>query len=228
MLLNEQAVRDGQHAHINAGHQHMSSTDTRVSVIVGVCQHDPERWREFDAIYRPILFAYLGKRGLKESEADDVVQDILVKLLGQIGTYDRARCKFRGWLFSVAHNTLVDRARRAAAYKKALDGWAAEMLRPTPSDSRKMEEEWLRLHRERILEYALKEIRARTSSKGWSCFEQRLLRNRPAALIAAELKIERNAVYVHASRVLKQVRDLCEEFDEDISHAFEPDMFRRR
>jgi hypothetical protein len=34
----------------------MSSADTRVSVIVGVCQRDPDRWREFDAIYRPILF----------------------------------------------------------------------------------------------------------------------------------------------------------------------------
>jgi hypothetical protein len=32
----------------------MSSADTRVSVIVGVCQWDLQHWREFDAIYRPI------------------------------------------------------------------------------------------------------------------------------------------------------------------------------
>jgi len=199
----------------------MSSTDTRVSVIVGVCRQDPERWREFDSIYRPILFAYLRKQGLKTSEANDVVQDIFVKLLTKIHTYDRAKCKFRSWLFSVAQNTLIDRARRRASYRKALDGWAANMLGATPSDSTRMTEEWVKIHREKILEHALKTVRVRTSSKVWSCFEQRLLRNRPASTIAAELKLEPNAVYVNASRVLKQVRAVCDEFDEDISHAFE-------
>ena len=42
-----------------------------------------------------------------------------------------------------------------------------------------------------------------------------------------EIGIEPNAVYVNASRVLKQVRDVCEEFDEDISHAFESDVSGR-
>jgi hypothetical protein len=35
-------------------------------------------------------------------------------------------------------------------------------------------------------------------------------------------------VYVNACRVMKLVRDLCEEFDEDISNAFESDVSRRR
>jgi RNA polymerase sigma-70 factor (ECF subfamily) len=205
----------------------MSSADTRVSVIVGVCRQDPQRWREFDAIYRPILLAYLHQRGLCESDASDVVQDVFVKLLGKIHTYNRSRSKFRTWLFSVAHNTLIDHARRKAAYKKALDGWVDHVLRASVSDSLVMAEEWVKLHRERILEHALKTIRARTSSKDWTCFEQRLVRNRPAAETAAELNIEPNAVYVYASRVLRQVRDVCHEFDEDISHAFDRDLSRR-
>ena len=205
----------------------MSSAETRVSVIVGVCRQDPERWREFDAIYRPILMAFLNNRGLKESEANDVVQDIFVKLLGKIHSYDRAQCKFRTWLFSLAHNTLIDHARRRAAYAKALDGWVVHVLRANPSESLRMAEEWIRIHRERILQHALKQVRARTSTKVWACFEQRLLRNRPAAEIAAELKLEPNVVYVYASRVLKHVRTACEEFDEDISHAFESNVSGR-
>jgi RNA polymerase sigma-70 factor (ECF subfamily) len=209
---------------VNTGRQPMPNTDTRVSIIVGVCQHDPERWREFDAIYRPILRAYLRKRGLKDSEASDVIQDIFVKLLGKIQTYDRAKRRFRTWLFSVAQNTLIDHARRRASYKKALDGWAVEVLRATSSESVKMEREWIKIHREKILAHALKVVRARVSSRAWACFEQRLLRDRPAAEIARDLKLEPNAVYVNACRVLKQVRALCDEFDEDISHAFESDV----
>ena len=70
-------------------------------------------------------------------------------------------------------------------------------------------------------------MRTRVSSKAWTCFQQRLLRNRPAAEIAAELKITPDAVYVNACRVMKQVREVCEEFDEDISHAFESDVSGR-
>jgi DNA-directed RNA polymerase specialized sigma24 family protein len=150
-----------------------------------------------------------------------------VKLIAGIHTYDRTRCRFRTWLFSLAHNTLVDHARRRAAYKRAVGGWVDHLLRATTSDSVKMAEEWVKIHREKILEHALKTVRARTSSKVWACFEQRLLRNRPGGEIAAELKMEPNAVYVNSSRVLHQVRALCDEFDEDISHAFESDVSGR-
>lgn len=204
----------------------MSRSATRVSVIVGVCRNDPDRWREFDAIYRPILRAYLRKRGLKETDASDVIQEIFVKLLGKIHTYDRGQCSFRSWLFTVAQNTLIDQARRKASYQKALDGWAIQAIEASPSDSARMKAEWVKIHQEKILEHALARARSRTSPKVWACFDQRILRNRPAARIAAELKVEPNTVYVNASRVLKQVRAICEEFDEDISHAFEPDLPR--
>ncbi len=202
----------------------MTSADTRVSLIVGVCQQDPDRWREFDAIYRPMLLAYLNKRGVAQSDAGDIVQDIFVKLLTKIHTYDRSRQKFRSWLFSVAQNTLIDRARRRAAYQRALDGWVVHVLRATPSDSHQMAEDWVKIHREKILEHALKTVRAHVSSKSWACFEQRLLKNRSAVDIGAELKIAPSAVHVNACRVLKQVRVVCNEFDEDIGHAFDGDV----
>jgi RNA polymerase sigma factor (sigma-70 family) len=198
----------------------MANSDTRGSVIVGVCQHDPDRWREFDLIYRPMLYGFLRKQGLKECEASDVVQDIFVKLLGKIQTYDRAQCKFRTWLFAVAHHTLVDHARRQATQKKAIDGWVARMLRSTTSDSLKMAEEWVALHRQKILVHAMESVRDRTSTQAWACFEQRLLRDRPGALIAAELGLDAGTVYVNASRVLKRVRAVCEEFDEDLGEGF--------
>jgi RNA polymerase sigma-70 factor (ECF subfamily) len=202
----------------------MSDAHTRGSVIFGVCQHDPERWREFDAIYRPMLFAFLRKQGVKEFDADEVVSDVFVKVLASIQTYDAARCRFRAWLFRITKNALIDSARRKATHKKALDGWAAQVLRMKPSESVVMEELWRDLHRRQILKHALRVVRARVSSKAWTCFEQRLLVDRPAREIAAELKIEPNAVFVNACRVLKQVRAVCNDFDEDISHDFESDV----
>jgi RNA polymerase sigma factor (sigma-70 family) len=194
----------------------MSNSDTRGSVIFGVCRQDPDRWREFDSIYRPMLFSFLRKQGLHESEAGDIVQEIFVKLIGKIQTYDRERCKFRTWLFAVAHNTLVDHARRRASQKRAIDGWVGNMLRSSVSDSLKMAEAWAKVHRAKILSHAMESVRGQTSPRVWACFEQRLLQDRAGAVIAAELGLETGAVFVNCSRVLKHVRAVCQEFDEDI------------
>ena len=207
---NKPRMRDGKTL--------MSDTDTRVSIIVGVCQRDPDRWREFDAIYRPMLLSFLRKQHLSESDASDVVQDIFVKLLDKIHSYKREKYRFRSWLFAVAHNTLIDKARRRAAHKKAVDGWVAHVLRSTPSDSLKMAEEWVRLHRSKILAHALATVRGNTSPRVWACFEQRLLLDRPGAEIAKELGCEPPTVYANAHRVLNKVRAICQEFDEDLTN----------
>lgn len=221
MLGQQRSGGPGHQARVSHGHPIMSNSDTRCSVIFGVCRQDPERWREFDSIYRPMLFAFLRKQGLPETDAGDVVQDIFVKLLGKIHTYSRERCKFRTWLFAIAHNTLVDYARRRASQKRAVDGWIKTMLRSSASDSLEMAAAWAKLHRSKILAHALETVRSRNSGRVWACFEQRLLRDRAGALIAAELGLEPGAVYVNCSRVLKQVREVCQEFDEDISNAIE-------
>jgi RNA polymerase sigma-70 factor, ECF subfamily len=222
ILGNRHLSRAPRRLRVKDGHplmSNMSSTDTRGSVILGVCQRDPERWREFDSIYRPMLFAFLGKQGLPECDASDIVGDIFLKLLGKIHTYDREQCKFRTWLFAVAHHALVDHARQRATQKRALKGWAANMLRATASDSLKMAEEWVKLHRSKILKHALETVRARTSPKTWACFEERLLKDRPGVEIGAELGIDPSTVFVNAHRVLKRVRAVCQEFDEDMSDA---------
>jgi RNA polymerase sigma-70 factor (ECF subfamily) len=194
-----------------------------VSLIDGVCRRDPERWEEFDRIYRPILFGYLRKLHLNETDADNVIQDVYVKLLAKIHTYNRTKCRFRTWLFRVTQNTLIDHVRRKACQQKVLEGWAVHVLAARPSDSAKMNEGWNQIHREKILAHAFKVVRARVSRTAWACFEQRMLRDRPAAEIAPELNIEREHVYVHTCRVMKRVREVCEEFDEDIGDRLDSD-----
>jgi RNA polymerase sigma-70 factor (ECF subfamily) len=165
-----------------------------------------------------MLFAFLRKQRLSESDANDVVQDIFRKLLDKIHTYDRKKLRFRSWLFAVAHHAWVDWVRRRASYEKAINGWAALTLRSTASDSAKLREAWAKHHRTKIMAHALETVRAHTSAKVWDCFEQRLLRGRHAADIARELGIDSpGAVHVNAHRVLKRVRAVCEEFDEDLT-----------
>ncbi len=117
-------------------------------------------------------------------------------------------------------NTLIDKARRQATYQGPR-GWARNVLQATPSDSVKMAEAWAKLHRTKILKHAMDTVRAQSSTRAWACFEQRLLRDRPGAEIAKELNITANAVFVNVCRVLKEVRAICQEFDEDPRDALD-------
>jgi hypothetical protein len=121
----------------------------------------------------------------------------------------------------------MNHARRRASYRKALDGWVAHILQATYSDNLKMAEDWDRIHRAMILDHSLETVRARSSTRVWACFEERLLRDRPGADIGRDLGLEPNAVFVNASRVLKQVREVCQESDEDLIDALENSLSRR-
>ena len=59
-------VRTNPH-HVNAERNDMSTSETLVSLIIGVCQQDPERWRQFDAIYRPMLMAYMRQARIERT-----------------------------------------------------------------------------------------------------------------------------------------------------------------
>src|SRR5262249_57306210 len=61
---------------------------------------DADAWRRFDDIYRPLLGGWLRRYALQDHDADDLVQDVLRAVAGELPHfhYDPARRHFRGWL----------------------------------------------------------------------------------------------------------------------------------
>ena len=54
------------------------SPQTRVTLIARLKDaHDHEAWREFTAIYEPLVFGVARERGLQEADARDVCQQVL-------------------------------------------------------------------------------------------------------------------------------------------------------
>jgi RNA polymerase sigma-70 factor (ECF subfamily) len=196
-------------------------SETRVSLIERVRnQQDSVAWAEFFTIYRPLLVAYVRKRGVSEHDAADVVQEVFSRLVPALADFqfDAQRGRFRTWLWRVTHNTLADWGRRRAVRARAEQEWAeqggAEMHQE--QNDRQSGVEWDELYRRRILVVVTERVRATTQSATWSCFAGRILEGRPAAEIAAELGISVNAVYVNASRLLARVREECESFQEPL------------
>ena len=199
----------------------MTSTDTstRVSIILDVrTGGDSPRWPEFYAIYKPILQSYFRKQGLSDSDANDLTQDVFLKLLRNIKSYDRTRTRFRTWLFTVARHALIDRARRQSARKRAMEDWVKHALATADDEEARQRKEFEEDHHRRILRFAFEQVRRRSSERVWNCFEQSVIQGRPGADVAAELNVSTNVVYVNSWRVLQAVKKLCHRYDEDLRH----------
>jgi RNA polymerase sigma factor (sigma-70 family) len=181
---------------------------------------DAESWREFYQFYQPLLTRYLRSLGLDEHAANDVIQDVFVRLLQSLPTFefDGKRGRFRGYLWKLTYSALVDQARRVKSRRRAEENWVERFQNPDEAESQKVQHELNEINQQQILERAMSHVRSETSTKAWTCFEQRLLRDRPGSDIGTDLGISDKAVFVYASRVLKAVRTQCAALAEELEN----------
>jgi RNA polymerase sigma-70 factor (ECF subfamily) len=185
---------------------------TSISLIKRVRDRtDVESWREFYRFYQPLLARYMRTLRLDEHAANDVIQDVFVRLLQALPAFelDNKRGRFRSYLWKLTYSALVDQARRAKAGRRAEEEWVQRFQREDEAESRKVHEELNEINDRQVLERVLPRVRSVTSRTAWACFEARLLHDRPGSDIATELGISSKAVFVYASRVLKVVREQC-------------------
>jgi DNA-directed RNA polymerase specialized sigma24 family protein len=140
---------------------------------------------------------------------------------------DRARGRFRTYLWKLTHNTMIDWVRRGKVRNQAEKEWVRLFCEVNEAKSRELKGIFLKRHRQRILEVVLPQVRAIVSPTAWACFKGRLVRGLPAATVATELGISANEVFVYAWRVLKEVRRRCAELEEGLDHGSDPGLSGR-
>lgn len=179
---------------------------------------DEESWGEFVALYEPLLLRYVRTRGLSEEDARDVVQNIFASLFRSLPNFefDRAKGRFRTWLYRVTQNAIADWARRLRRERAAERAWQERLETLQEAAGSEPEAEWESAYRKRVLEFSLRQVREKTEPKTWACFEKHVLQGCPGAAVAGELGMNVGGVYANASRVLAKVRGLCAEYMEEV------------
>ena len=78
---------------------------------------DEAVWTELVELYQPAMRGFLLKHGARESDADDLVQNVLVRLVGILreGKYDKCRGRFRAYLSTLLCHELIGSVRKAQA-----------------------------------------------------------------------------------------------------------------
>ena len=178
-----------------------------------------EAWEEFANRYGPAIYAWAWQAGLQESDAADVTQEVLLKLLEKLQQfhYDRSRGSFRGWLKTVTVNAARDCGRRNAR----LPGGSAGLS--GVGDPRLWDELGRRIeneYRRELLEQAEQIVCEKVHASTWQVFELVVKEDVSAAAAAKRIGMTVAEVYVAKSRVMKRLREavtVLESIDNGVS-----------
>jgi RNA polymerase sigma-70 factor (ECF subfamily) len=165
-------------------------------------EKESNAWAQFVRLYTPLLMAWTRRQAFQEADAQDVAQEVLVKLVRELPAYKRGPGQsFRGWLRRVTLNQGRDFRRRKA--NRALPGAEGlSLVSDDPADTGSEETADRRL----LVRRGLELIRADFNDTTWAAFTRLMMDGRPAAAVAAEFNISANAVYLARHRVLTRLR----------------------
>jgi RNA polymerase sigma-70 factor (ECF subfamily) len=186
------------------------SSTTSVTLL-GRLHHDPSdqaAWSDFVARYGPKILQWCRRWRLQEADAQDVSQDVLLKLHGRMATFTyEASGSFRTWLKTLTHHAWCDLAaeRRRAGLGTGASPMAALLddLAAGEDLAGDLQEEF----RRELLERAMAWVKARVPSQTRDAFRLTALEGCSGAEAAAQLRMRTAQVYLARSKVKRRLQE---------------------
>jgi RNA polymerase sigma-70 factor (ECF subfamily) len=168
-------------------------------------ESSPRAWAAFHARNHEVILIWCRRRKLSGACAEDLTQEIWLKLLKDIHTYDPGKGRLRSWLKAVVNNTLTDywRRQQAKPERGGVGGSAFLERLACLAEPEAANELSVALERQTNSSASaiLARVQARLQPSTWQAFYQTLIEERPAKEVAQELGLSVAAVYKHTYRV---------------------------
>jgi RNA polymerase sigma-70 factor (ECF subfamily) len=186
-------------------------------------RHSPESaaWNRLVELYAPLIRAWLRKYDVQNSDADDLVQEVLLTVSKELSEFDHGGQPgaFRAWLKAILVNRLRSfwRARDRRPQPRG-DSDIDDRLAELDDPASEMSLIWNRQHDQYVLRQLLALAEPHFTSNTWHAFRRVALDGASADVVAQELEISLNAVFIAKSRVLSRLRQEAEGLIESSSN----------
>ncbi len=176
---------------------------------------DDVAWAHFSKLYGPLILYWCRKCDLKDEDAADIAQDVMLTISQKISSFRREKPgdTFRGWMWTITRSKVLNlyRATRSLPVSVGNDQLNAMHAAPTESiiseSSAPPDYPASELYR-RAIELIENEFEASTMRAFWLT----AVEERAPAEVAHQLQMTVAAVYKAKSRVLKRLRDELDGF----------------
>lgn len=186
---------------------------------------DSESWREFFDRYWRLIYSVARKAGLTEMEAQEVVQETLIKVSKKISEfkYDPKVGSFKGWLLHTTRWRITDQLRKrqreqAVMHQRrapATDRTGTIERIPDPANmnlDNLWDEEW----KKNIVDLAIQKVKREVKPGQYQIFDLYVVKKWPVSKVTTALGVNVGQVYLAKHRVgsliKKEVKQLQQQF----------------
>jgi RNA polymerase sigma-70 factor, ECF subfamily len=170
------------------------------------CRPAQEDWTRLIALYRPFIERFVRLDAALSSDADDICQEVLRKVVENFGRFQRQRDgSFRAWLKVITINEVryFWRRRQRETQRSGSDPFLVDALQDPHNE---LSQRWDAEHTQHVLTRLQDLVAPEFSPTTWQAFRLRVLQEKPTEEVAALLGMSRNAVDIAKSRVLARLR----------------------
>jgi RNA polymerase sigma-70 factor (ECF subfamily) len=169
---------------------------------------DQAAWDDFVRRYGPRIDSWCRHWRLQESDAQDVTQEVLLRLVQKLRhfEYDPAR-SFRGWLKTIVHHAwqdFLEKRGRAGLGSGDSDVWEGLHSVEARDD---LERQLEAVFDREVLEEAMERVRRRVAPHTWEAFRLLTFEGLSGAEAAPRVGMQVTMVYVAKSKVQKMLRE---------------------
>lgn len=197
-------------------YRHFNNETTRSSVIKAVADTGNEAaWARFFDLYAGFVFSIARSKGLKEEDADDIVQIVFADLARTMPTfkYDRAKGKFRSYLIGLVHwrvkdrLRLIDRDKLVPCDNKQMKVYIKEAASLPPADRDFAEREW----QAAALEEALRRIKPDVRPEHYAAFVASAVEGQDTETVLRLYNLSRDNLYQIRKRLTTKLQEMVSE-----------------
>lgn len=186
--------------------------DTPVSLWDRVLDDDAEAWEKLLKVWTPCVYQFCNRKGIKGIDADEVVQEVMMKIFRFRDSFSRDKKGYRlkAWLLTIINQRVDDYYRRFAAKNRAAGG--SEMAGFMANQSNGFDIESIDDTEECFnpglwMAKTLEVIKEDVTPMTWEIFKLFKIENMTGKEVGKMFDISEGAVRVRANSVVKRIRE---------------------
>ncbi len=188
--------------------------DTPVTLIARMAAQatgeDEATWVKFFELYQPVIRHFAEFAGAR-SDTDDVVQDVMVKLVEvfRSGAYRPEKGRFRAFLATITRREVINRWQkaqvRAADRHVSLNRTTAQEIAVQPEAAAMLDAKWRLAQHAAAVEHVL--TRTALAQRSKDVYRAYVLEEKPIGEVAKAFGVSRNVVSQTKTRVDAMIAD---------------------
>ncbi len=176
---------------------------TRQSLITRLTNWDDQlKWQEFFETYWRLIYSVATRAGLRDDEAQEVVQETCISVARNIASYNAKLSPFKAWLLSMTRWRITDQLRkRRPGHTTHDDSRHTAPIDRIPDSAKTLDETWEDEWQRNLLDAGIARLKRKVDAKQFQIFDCVAIKGWTAGETAKRLSVNIAQVYLTKHRL---------------------------